>query len=356
MEIGSEFWLEDIPEKTAAQLPSYLKKYENLVLTASGSGAIMLLLQHIQPERKTVLLPAYICESIILPFLKMGYDCNYYEVDENLAPDIESIRSFENVGVFLHLGYYGFPTNSNLNEVLKSFKENSTLIIEDVTHSLFSNYESSKFNDYYIGSIRKWFGIPSGGFLASTDRKYDTLLEENSSFSDKRLEALLSKREYMKTNKIEFKNIALRQFAEAESILDEDFSPYRIDTLSTEIISTLNVEELIMKRKENYFTLCNGVKYIDTLEPLIEKVDGDICPLFFPVLIKKEDRSRIRSKLAEQGVYCPIHWPLPQQLKSETLKTTMNIYTRILSIPCDQRYDTKDMKRIISVLQSIQLD
>ena len=187
MEIGSEFWLDGLPEKAPVIFPEYLKGYGDMTFTTSGAGALTLLLQQIEPKTKIALLPAYICESVIEPFLEMGYHCHYYEVNGDLVPDLESIRSFSEVGVFFHLGYFGFPTNSNLSGVLEYFKKESVLIIEDVTHSLFSGFGHSKFNDFYIGSFRKWFGVPSGGFLAAVTGKLHASLEEDFAFPNKLL-------------------------------------------------------------------------------------------------------------------------------------------------------------------------
>ncbi|MCM3610430.1 hypothetical protein M4S82_04140 [Planococcus sp. MERTA32b] len=353
MEIGSEFWLDILPEQTSVELPGYLKRYGDIALTASGSSALTLLLRQIQPKSKTALLPAYICESVIEPFLEEGYVCHYYEVDENLMPDIESIKSRKEVGVFLHLGYFGFPVNANLSDVLAAFKRESVLIIEDVTHSLFSNYELSRLNDFYIGSIRKWLGVPSGGFLAASTGKLDASLEEDFAFANKRLAALLTKGEYIRTKNMELKTAALRKISEAEQLLKENFSPWQIDGLSMEIISALDAEELKQKRKSNYLALYSGIQNIQGVKPLFALSDERVCPLFFPVMIKKEERGRIRGRLTEEGIYCPIHWPLPPQLETEKLGTTKAVFDEILSIPCDQRYGEDDMKRIVSVLESI---
>ncbi|GKW45331.1 DegT/DnrJ/EryC1/StrS family aminotransferase [Planococcus sp. NCCP-2050] len=352
MEIGSEFWLESVDENSKRKTPDFLKEYKNVILTSSGRGAITHLLQQIQPKRKSALLPAYICESVIIPFIEMGYECNYYEVDENLIPSLESIRKYKDVGVFLHLGYYGFSTNSNLEEVLKSFCENSTIVIEDVTHSLFSKFIRSKFNHFYVGSIRKWFGIPSGGFLASKEI-LDSKLEEKPFFSSKRLEALINKRNYIETGNVELKDKALSQFSEAEKNINNDFYPYQIDRLSFEIINSINEEELIRKRKHNYLILTSSLKEVSYLQHVTLKNDDNTCPMFFPVFIEGELRNMVRSKLAEQGIYCPIHWPIPPQIDTDTISATKRIYEHILSIPCDQRYDGKDMERILTVLKSI---
>jgi hypothetical protein len=77
MEIGSEFWLEDpwVNDDLASQIGQtgeikWLNKFGNIVLTLSGRDAISLLLQEIKPRVKTVLLPAYICDSVIMPFIE----------------------------------------------------------------------------------------------------------------------------------------------------------------------------------------------------------------------------------------------------------------------------------------------
>ena len=54
------------------------------------------------------------CESVIIPFIEHGYSFYFYEIKEDLSPNIDSINAYENIGIFVHMGYYGFSTNSNL--------------------------------------------------------------------------------------------------------------------------------------------------------------------------------------------------------------------------------------------------
>lgn len=208
-----------------------------------------------------------------------------------------------------------------------------------------------------MGSIRKWIGIPSGGFLAYNPNINKNIfeeekLQENTEFSYKRLEALISKREYLRTNEVGLKALSLSRFSEAENDLDLDYSPYCIDRLSASIINDVNEAALILKRKENFITLSEGINKNNNIQPLFENLSESICPMFFPILIKK-DRSGVRNNLAKNHIYCPIHWPIPEQIDINNLNQTSNLYNSILSIPCDQRYGRIDMERIISVLESI---
>ncbi|MFC4557938.1 hypothetical protein ACFO3D_06920 [Virgibacillus kekensis] len=351
MEIGSEFWIDNIPEDTTYKgMPNWLNNFGDSILTSSGRGAISLLLQQVAPYNKSVLLPAYICDSVLLPFIEDGYTCYFYEVDEKLSPIIESIEVYENIGVFLHMGYYGFQTNFNLLSVLQYFQRQSTIIIEDVTHTLFSHFYRYKENDFYVGSIRKWFGVPSGGFLASPKKNLKRPEFTNDEISGLRTAALVNKANYMKTNDESLKSLFLNQFSDAEILLDKDLNPYSIDSLSMKLINSLDGYELVSRRRENFRALLEGLNSVSYLETQFKHLAKYECPMFYPVIIK-EKRNDVRKKLIDERIYCPVHWPIPDQIKETNLN--LDIYNTILSIPCDQRYGLDEMERIISIFQSL---
>jgi len=353
-EVGSEFWIDEMPNETIHILPEWITKFGDAVLTSSGRSAIALLLKEINPKAKTALLPAYICESVILPFIAEGYSCCFYNINEDLTPDLISIAAGGNVGIFLHMGYFGFQTNSCLSDSIRQLKADSTIIIEDVTHSLFSDYCKYEENDYYIASIRKWIGLPSGGFLASPDKIINSILQNNEVFADIRKEALLLKAQYMDGADEALKQQFLDLFKKSEELLDCDLMPYNIDAASGTIISILDVKELKDKRRANFKMLSEGLKGIKYLEPVFTLLSEDVCPLFYPVYINK-NRSGIQKKLAEKNIYCPIHWPLPKQIKYSHLNNAAKIYNEELSIPCDQRYGEDDIKREISAFKDLLL-
>jgi len=352
MEIGSEFWLDAIPDETQNKTPNWLNKLGDTILTSSGRGAISLLLQQVAPKNQSVLLPEYICESVILPFIENGYTCNFYKVNKDLSPDIESIRMYRNVGIFLHMGYFGFFTNSNLIDVLQNFKKKSTIIIEDITHTLFSGFNRFEENDFYVGSIRKWFGVPSGGFLASSKRQLERPVFSNVVFPNLRTTALLAKGKYVENADDNLKDLFLNQFAEAENLLDMDVTPYHIENISSEIINLLNIDELVKKRRNNFMILSEGLKSVSYMKAPFNELRNSECPMFYPILINNR-RDEIRKKLTEEKIYCPIHWPVPNRIRDNNLGSTLDIYNMILSIPCDQRYGTNEMEKIISVLKSL---
>lgn len=356
MEIGSEFWIDENKLiHDCNNMPSWLSRFGNVVLTTSGRGALSLFLDHVKPRNKKVLLPSYICDSVILPFEIAGYELTYYDVDKNCRPiNIESIKN-SNVGIFMHMGYFGFSTNNILSDTISSLKSESVIIIEDVTHTLFSEQHKPIESDFIIGSIRKWFGTPSGGFLASDKITKSKLIEAHNEFINIRRSSLHQKFEYMKSRNKSVKSTYLSGFNEAEQILDEDTKPYKIDCLSESIIKNLDYRQLQSARKRNYEFLLEHLSAINGIEVIFNDVAHDATPMFFPIYVKS-NRDELRRKLIENEIYCPVHWPIPKQVNGYLNITTKNIYDSILSIPCDQRYQIKDMHRIKNVIVSLMLE
>lgn len=344
-EIGSEFWINNsnIPKKSN-ELPSWLENFGHVTLTTSGRGALSLLLEQVNPSLRRVLLPAYICESVILPFEKAGFELSYYNVDKQFTPDdIELIKS-ANIGIFLHMGYFGYQTNAILAEIVSELKSKSVIVIEDVTHTLFSNHNLIV-NDFVFGSIRKWFGIPSGGFMASDKNMNYELPNDSSDFIDLRVRSLNEKFEYIISRNISKKARYLSGFKAAEQILDEDVKAFKIDEISENLIQGLDDELLQNRRRTNYEALINGLDDLSGIEVIFSKLENNMTPFFFPIYIKN-NRNELRRYLTKQDIYCPVHWPISKQLKGHMSNGTKEIYNSILSIPCDQRYLVEDMTRV----------
>ena len=352
MEIGSEFWLEkQVVVDYDDKIPHWLKKYGDIVLTSSGRGAISLVLDQVDPKIKRVLLPSYVCDSVLLPFEKAGYELIYYDVDKQFKPQKIEIENID-IGIFFHMGYFGFQTNQILNDTISKLRARSVIIIEDVTHTLFSSYQKPMDNDFVIGSIRKWFGVPSGGFVASSKIINAQLLYPPNEFIDLRISSLKMKFEYIKTLNKSLKDSYLVGFRKAEQILDEDVDSYRIDRMSEMIIKYINIDKIEKVRRSNFQFLLKHLKDVKGIEVVFQNIKYDVIPIFFPIYIN-HNRDKLRSDLISKEIYCPIHWSFPNQLEGHLSSETKEIYDSILSIPCDQRYGIKDMKRIIDVIKEL---
>ena len=346
MEIGSEFWWSGEKEQSFNVRRKDLRYIfprgmKNMKLTSSGRGAISYILKNNEFKSKRALLPVYICESVILPFEENNFEIIFYQVNKDLSPNLENITL--DFDIFFHLGYYGFKTNMIENLPINISEKN---VIEDITHSMFSKNDFEDINDFQIGSIRKWFGIPSGGIVMGTKLPDMNLSESSNNFIPIRKKGLVEKDKYI--NQVVENKDYLDILNEAEKNLDNDVDAYKIDQESMDIIKYFNYDQMIRKRRENYQVLLNGISQTNRVKFIFEKLPDTVCPMFFPVYV--DERDSLRRFLIKNKIYCPVHWPIPPQVKESLDDTTTYIYNHILSIPCDQRYGQSEMERIVKVV------
>lgn len=353
-EIGSEFWFEEYPvnNETTKEGESVLLSGEEF-LNFSGRGSLSLILKHVEKRvnSKVVLLPGYICESVVMPFVNQGYRCVYYDIKQNLEPDLDSIRAglTKKPGVFLHLGYFGFETNNVLDALLDDVRQSGVLIIEDVTHTLLTRQKPRPKNDFEFGSFRKWAGMLSGAFVWPGYIRGDNSLSENSDFLSSRKQAMELKGRYMRTGREELKKQYLELFQKSRAIIDHDTNPYAVDELSGQIIRNLDTCSMANKRKENFQVLLDKLLDNKWFKPVFSNLPGGVVPLFFPLFVEG-DRNEVRTYLKERDIYCPVHWPVFKNIDLEEVESSRLIFNKILSIPCDQRYGKGDMERIVNLM------
>lgn len=333
LEIGSEFWFED-------NLPQAVSNRDG-VYVLSGRTAIDLIIQDILKTRKvrSVYMPAWCCDSMIAPFVARGIHVDFYDV----RLDGQPIFHTESTEIFYLTNYFGYGNSINL-DIIKHFKAKGAIILYDRTHSfLMENDPYIELADYSFASIRKWMRVMEGAVVEGVR---DKELKECHYLSCKET-AMRMKQAYMAGDDSIDKQEFLRLYGEFGHHLAEDYSDYAMDDLSYAIYKIADLSTMKARRRENANYLHEHLN-LQFLSLLTENA----CPLFVPVLFDtKEERDRVRKKLIEAEIYCPIHWPKPALIPVDF--EVNKIYDTELSLICDQRYDTADMQRMANVLSGL---
>lgn len=341
-EIGSEFSLSEntcVSEKT----PGWLPCGSDFALTFSGRTAFETVIGDIGNIKK-VCFPSYCCGSMVEPFEKASAHVVYYDVDFSGKLQV-NLEIPEDCDLLLICNYFGFETDYP-EQVLKDFKNRGGIIIEDITHSLLSERQYHLESDYLVASLRKWGALVSGGFCSKMKGRFASKPEKQPSdeYISIKLMAMKLKEEYLRDGDEAKKEKYLNLFGEANGWLVENYSGIAMDEVSRKIISSWNISEMAEQRRKNAKALYKGLGEEHMLFPLC---DMD-CPLFVPILIQNaEKRADLRKKLTENRIYCPIHWPKPNE------KCGSGLYNTELSVICDQRYNEEDMKYITEVIQRV---
>lgn len=330
-EIGSEFWLE--------REPAALHGDRRGCYVLSGRTAIDLILQDIlksKPVRKAY-LPAWCCDSMVEPFLVRGIQVELYDMsfDGSLQYHIDLDKQID---IFYVSNYFGYETTLD-KEIVCHFKEKGATIIYDQTHSFLMDTELE--SDYSFASIRKWMGVIGGAVVNGVK---ECQLKPYPHLECKE-QAMRMKKAFIEGDTSIDKQAFLNLYGEFGHYLVDDYKNYEMDDLSYATYKTEDLKEIMHKRRENAKYLHEHLQ-ITTLSNLSDKS----VPLFIPVFFEStEQRNAVRKKLIDAQIYCPIHWPKNKLITSEI--RVNQIFDTELSLICDQRYDTIDMKRIIETIQ-----
>lgn len=344
MELGSEFNLSLAKlNKADYNLFTYLNGFSNVVYLDSGRSAIRYLTSQLS-EQDEVLLPEFICESVINCFKKDKI--SFYKVSANFVADVDDLRrkiTTKTKIVFL-MHYFGvLQPKGVLSEISDLAKKYGCVIIEDATHSLFT--DKNTIGDYVISSIRKWMPIPKGGILfVVRDKLHIQSLDLKKSTDNEKAYGMVLKDLFLKgilDCNSEYRDI----FVTCEEKLDEQSDIYQISDFSEYVASCIDITEIIEKRKKNYQYLSTKLERLGVVSAI--RMTEDACPLVF--LLRLPERDSFRRYLMKNSIYCAVHWPSDGIMETDRLQAIRNS-RELLSLPIDQRYDKEHMDYLVEVI------
>lgn len=370
MEIGSIFEVE--PSTAAKSVEggalhlSQVDKYgkRNRCFTASGREAIELALISLERERpkirKCCLMPAYMCDSVFIPFVKRGWELVFYPVDSDLETAGEELFGLalkNDPGlVFIH-PYFGTDTCKGVRTQLASLRKRGILLMEDVTQSYYLE-EAGKDADFVVGSLRKWYAVPDGGFTASDFPLAEDVLESGDDYARERLTLLVRKWEYLREREGREKDaLTAGQRAKKEAFLkrnralEEALDHYRgvrrISRVSAAILAGTDESAAAGKRTENYRLLHEKISGMKRLWPILDAGKG-AAGLYLPIYARERDG--LQRFLGERGIYAPVLWPIGEENRDCLRGEEAYIFEHMLALPVDQRYGAAQMEEIAAAL------
>jgi hypothetical protein len=223
------------------------------------------------------------------------------------------------------------------------------VLIEDHSHDPLSFWTLSSQADYAFASVRKTFPAPDGALVWSPRR---VPLPPEPQIQDwkgsaLKLAAMIWKREYLARKiaqpavKTVFRNFQL----EGEKLLsgkqDAGISPW-----SRALLANGAPKSWRRKRERNVRFFLDHFPRGRDIQPLFEKWPEGHCPLNVILVFKSRTlRERFRSRLGKLHIYTSIHWSLPPDASAHALELS----ERVLTVPVDQRYDSQDLLKILSL-------
>ena len=354
------------------EVKKYNKKY--CAYTASGREAIALALKSLEQCRpnltKSCLLPAYMCDTVFFPFENEGWELHFYHVNKELKVDEKTLRDqIEQLRpglLFVH-PYYGMDTWKPMRDLLEELREQGICIMEDVTQSYYLEGVGTE-ADYVVGSLRKWYPVPDGGFVVSDEKLAEDCMESGEEYAKTRLRILMDKWEYLygkkdgqdEENRKLAKAEYLKQNREMEEQLDKYSGIRNLSNETTHILERINEDDARRRRSDNYEYLYDRLKNRmliseerkDKIQFLPILFISEAAPLYFPIYADKRDE--LQSFLSANEIYAPVLWPIGKENADFLTSDEKYIYEHMLALPIDQRYGRKEMQHIVETLEEYE--
>lgn len=340
IELGSEFNISlDNLQMVDDNLFAYLSSY-NVQWYDYGRTAIR---QVPVPEGKKVLLPEFICESVIDCFKKELI--SFYGIDDKFYIDLDSLISKidDSVGCIYIAHYFGFLQKPDDLEIIKKIAvSHGITIIEDTTQSLFSNHQLC--GDYIVSSIRKWMAVHMGGILYTASKELPKISYCQANTNNIKAYGMILKDMFLKNvydTNLKYQEI----FMQSENSINHITDIFTISDFAKFLIGCESIGKLISKRKSNLLKLSDGLRKIGING--IREFNSIECPLVYPLRIKNRDA--FRHYLMNNRIYCAVHWPF-DGFKPEERPNGINNAKTLISLPIDQRYGDEEIYYLIDII------
>ena len=331
------------------------------VFLASGRDALHWIIRSLGlPPGAQVLLPAYLCEDVLKPFLSFGMKVEFYGLTSGLQLDQADLakKISSDTRVLLYIHYFGFPFDAT-PDLLGEFRS-QTIVIEDSSHAFLSQLDHLRLeSDVQFASLRKLLPVLDGAIVNSREGALTDIVPSRTRISIGYLAAValrgagaMLKSLWLRRPGVFPKRAFRRLFSWSGKLLDRYPRPAPMSALSRHLLDRMDVEGVIRTRRRNFQYLLEGLASGVEPRPLYQMLPEGVCPLGFPVLA--EDRDELARRLIEHGVYPPVHWKLPPAVRRDEFPEAWAVSDHILTIPIDQRYDLDDMARVLDLIRSYE--
>ena len=133
-------------------------------------------------------------------------------------------------------------------------------------------------------------------------------------------------------------------------MLDDNKTIYKMSNITRNLLCYYNFNEIKKIRKENYKYLNDNLRKNDFIKYTLGDLENSEVPLYYPIMIKQR-RKNFQKFMSNMNIYLPIIWPKDEKnLANIQNYMADNIYSNIICIPCDQRYNVYDMQRVIDTI------
>ena len=290
---------------------------ERMMRFNSFKAALCFLLNKV--KCKKIWIPYYYCPTTINAIENCNIDVEFYHIDEDFLP--RTIGDETDCAIML-VDYFGVNQIA-VREMLNKIKKAKVII--DNAHAFFSAPVMHK-NIYNIYSAKKFFGVPDGAYLISSDL---TAVADYATSCSMQYVDYLVKTYELGTN------ASYQGKKNADKYIAQHYAP--MSKLALGLLQNVDYDRVKEVRLENYKYMKDAFIELNALS-----LGNDNIPYLFPLLLPEKGRN-LKRKLIEKKIYVPTLWNVEQYAEIiNDFESCMAWDT--LFLPIDQRYNKNDME------------
>lgn len=309
---------------------------------SSGRACLYYILQNIKlcGDSNRVLIPSYLCHSVISTIEAAMMKYVLYDLNERLSVDIDGLSTLYKRGdVVVVVNYFGMSDVEGQITQIRSIDPSAIVVVDNV--QAYYQMDKPTMADYSFSSLRKWFAVPDGGQVLTNHSGMMTVTKRNTFAQYKIAGSMLKSLKSGVGADIDDVTY-LELFERGETLIDDNIDSI-MSVMSQKLYGELNFDDIAQRRVINSKFVIEQLRGIG-VEPLLPLQDGYV-PLCIPILL--DNRDEVRRKLMQNNIFCPVHWPCTDRNMQMGCKISKNE----LSLIVDQRYTLQDLLWMTDIIK-----
>ena len=339
MWVGGEFYYDERWQVGAPVIDTGEMTFLN-----GGKACLIVIARYLHRQGiDSILLPAYLCPTLVDTLESCGLRCAYYPVQPDLGIDLDALdRALGAHKAVLFINYFGFQHNEQTRTYFTALRQRGVFVVEDNAQAGFADLTTG---DFVFNSLRKL--VPYDGGYLLTPHDLGDLTRDDRGQVNRRL--LLIREYRRRLGEYRYRGVGshaelTQLYAQAERCYEQDFTVAG-DVEERRGIEHLDWAGIKRARRENYAYLLELISGITGVTPLFLALQADNLPLGLPVYVDGEVRDRLFDALGNAGIGLTVHWDaLLRDTRLNANTAAVGIASRILTLVIDQRHSRKQLE------------
>lgn len=331
MFVGGEFYEDHSWSTPTPSLP-----IQNACFLNGGRACLTIIAQYLCANKTSrILLPSYLCPSILDVLERCGLTYDFYKVTEDFSIDLDDLRhKAEKFKAVYFINYFGFQHSAETLNTFKQLQKNNILIVEDNAQAVFSSVSTG---DFIFNSMRK-LCANDGGYM-TTRINLSPFIDAAPNLPNRRLPLIREYRRLLPAYLYEGRgrrSTLEKLFYQAENFYESD-GVIHGDPLEKEAIEKQDWQAIKAVRRSNYQYLLELIADLPGVKPVYPALQADNMPLGLPVYISGTARDQVNERLADEGISLVIHWDaLLENPRTRVNPLTVKMAGSLLTLTIDQ--------------------